>query len=135
MWPTENPVDGYICEAINEAKGTASATLSKYFEKPVHLVYKGSLPRKIAPTTSFPDLDATAKYQDMYPMLVLSEESMAAVENELQSHIGTQGIDERWRTDKVPIERYVYLCSVVRQTRIGTDWHLIDFGVTGSGRI
>ena len=110
MWPEHNPVDGYICESINEAKGTASATLSEYFEKPVHLVYKGPLPRKIAPTTSFPSLDATAKYQDMYPMLVLSEESMAAIEMELQSRIGTQGIDERWRTDKVPIERQVYFC-------------------------
>jgi len=106
MWPTHNPVDGYICEAIGEAKGSASVTLSRYFEKPVHLVYKGSLPRKIAPTTTFPDLDATAKYQDMYPMLVLSDESTAAVENELQSYIGTQGIDERWRVDKVPIERF-----------------------------
>ncbi|KIM47725.1 hypothetical protein M413DRAFT_439401 [Hebeloma cylindrosporum] len=106
MWPEHNPVDGYICESINEAKGTASATLSRYFEKPVHLVYKGSLPRKIAPTTSFPALDATAKYQDMYPMLVLSEESTGAIEKELQSHIGTQGIDERWRTDSVPIERF-----------------------------
>jgi hypothetical protein len=58
-------MDGYICEAINEAKGTASATLSKYFQMPVHLAYKGSLSRKIAPTTSFPDLEATAKYQYM----------------------------------------------------------------------
>lgn len=107
MWPGHNPVDGYICESINEAKGTASAKLSKYFEKPVHLVYKGSLPRKIAPTTSFPGLDATAKYQDMYPMLVLSEESTATIEEELRSRIGTQGIDERWRTDNVPIERFV----------------------------
>jgi hypothetical protein len=106
LWPTHDPVDGYICESTIGPKGAPSAILSKYFEKPVHLVYKGPQLRQIDPTTSFPQLNATAKYQDMYPLLVLSEESTWAVENELRGHVGTQGIDERWKTAKVPIERF-----------------------------
>ncbi|KAF8963903.1 MOSC N-terminal beta barrel domain-containing protein [Flammula alnicola] len=106
LWPGHNPLDGYICESAVGPKGVPSEMLSKYFEKPVHLVYKGPQPRKIDATTLFPELNATAKYQDMYPLLVLSEESTVVVEKELRGHVGTQGIDERWRTDSVPIERF-----------------------------
>jgi len=106
LWPTHDPLDGYICESITGTKEKPSSTLSKFLGKPVHLLYKGPQPRLIDPTTSFPDLNATAKYQDMYPLLVLSEESTVAVENELRGHVGTQGIDERWKTDSVPIERF-----------------------------
>lgn len=42
----------------------------------------------------------------MYPMLVLSEESMVQVDDHLRKHVGTQGIDAKWSTDSVPIERY-----------------------------
>ncbi|KAH9486404.1 Mitochondrial amidoxime-reducing component 1 [Psilocybe cubensis] len=106
LWPTHDPVDGYICESINGPKDGPSTILSKYFEKPVHLIYKGPQPRPIDPTASFPDLKATAKYQDMYPLLVLSEESTVAIEKQLRGYVGTQGIDERWRTDTVPIQRF-----------------------------
>lgn len=99
-------MDGYICESNAGPKGTASAILSKYFGKSVHLVTKGPKPRQVAPTTSFPDLKSTSKYQDMYPMLVLSEESMVQVDDHLRKHVGTQGIDAKWSTDSVPIERY-----------------------------
>ena len=43
----------------------------------------------------------------MYPLLVLSEESTDMVDAEVQSRVGTQGIDERWRYENVVIERYV----------------------------
>lgn len=43
----------------------------------------------------------------MYPLLVLSEESTVAVENELRGHVGTQGIEEYWKDERVPIERSV----------------------------
>ncbi|KAF8808035.1 hypothetical protein BYT27DRAFT_7099211 [Phlegmacium glaucopus] len=105
LWPTHDPVDGYICESIAGQPGS-SATLSKYFEKPVHLVFKGPNPRPIPPTTSFPDLKATAKYQDLYPLLVLSEESTKMIDAEVKSRVGTQQIDERWRKENVAIERF-----------------------------
>jgi len=107
LWPTHDPLDGYIGESISGPSGTASSILSKYFERPVHLVFKGPQPRPIDPTFSFPNLVATAKYQDMYPLLVLSEESIVPIEEELRGHVGTQGIDERWKVDSVFIERCV----------------------------
>lgn len=107
LWPTHDPLDGYICESIVGFKDAPSTSLSNYFGKPVHLIYKGPRPRPIDPTTSFPELDATAKYQDMYPLLILSEESTDAVEHELRGHVGKQGIEERWSQDKITIERCV----------------------------
>lgn len=106
IWPTHDKVDGYICESLSSDTPSPSSILSKYFGKPVHLIYKGPRPRPIDPTTSFPDLKATAIYQDMYPLLVLSEESTTLLEQELRGHVGTQGIHERWKTDPVPIERF-----------------------------
>jgi uncharacterized protein len=75
--------------------------------KEVHLVYKGPKPRVIDTTVRFPELKATAKYQDMYPLLVLSEESISPINEELRKHVGTQGIKDTWKTDSVVIERYV----------------------------
>lgn len=112
MWPTHPPMDGYICESLTGPRGTASATLSKYFGKPVHLIRKGHNPRRIDPTVMFPELDATAKYQDMYPLLVLSEESTVEIDTELRKHVGSQGIAENWSVDNVPIERCVSADSV-----------------------
>lgn len=106
LWPKHEPIDGYICESITGHPGTPSAILSKYFEKPVHLVLKGPNPRLADPTTSFPDLKTTVKIQDMYPLLVLSEESTDIVDAEVRSRVGTQEIDERWRYENVVIERY-----------------------------
>jgi uncharacterized protein YcbX len=105
MWPDHPPVDGYVCEALSSDKGTASANLSRYFGKPVHLVFKGPRPRSINPTPAFPDLVATAKYQDMYPLLILSAESMAAIEDEVQKHMDTLNVDKEWATRSVVIER------------------------------
>ncbi|TFK41978.1 MOSC N-terminal beta barrel domain-containing protein [Crucibulum laeve] len=107
LWPTHGPIDGYICESLSPSPSpSASAILSKYFDKPVHLVFKGPRPREIDPTTTFPELKATAWYQDMYPLLVLSEESTVSVEEELRERVGTQGIEEGWRTGRVVIERF-----------------------------
>jgi len=115
IWPTHDKVDGYICESLSSDTPSPSSVLSKYFGKPVHLIYKGPRPRPIDPTTSFPDLEATAFYQDMYPLLVLSEESTSLLEHELRGYVGTQGIHERWKTDPVPIERYVQLSATIRE--------------------
>jgi uncharacterized protein len=60
----------------------------------------------------FPQLDATTNYPDGYPLLVLSEESVESVEKELRGHVGKQGIDERWKTDSLVIERFSFLWSL-----------------------
>lgn len=41
----------------------------------------------------------------MYPMLILSEENVQAVEEEVRPLVGTQGIDGRWGDAKIMIER------------------------------
>jgi len=107
MWGTS--LDGYICETpplMPSASGRSPSTiLSEYLEKPVQLVYKGGRPRPCDKTSLFPELEATAVYQDGYPLLVLSEENVEAVEKELRGHVGTQGIEERWATDRIVVER------------------------------
>jgi len=106
MRPDNPPLDGYVCEALSTDKGTASAILSQYFGKPVHLVFKGPRPRPIEPTLGFPDLVGTAKYQDMYPMLILSAESMSAIEDELRHQMDRLNIDEEWATKSIVVERF-----------------------------
>ena len=103
IWPTHDPVDAYIARSASGPD--PSTALSQYFGRPVHLVYKGPRPRVIDPTDSFPQLEATAKYQDMYPLLVLSEESIGPIDQEMKKHVGTQGIEESWKDGGVVIER------------------------------
>lgn len=106
LWPTEDPVDGYIGQSIaGSPADTPTSVLSKYFGKPVHLIYKGPRARPIETTTDFPELKATTWYQDGYPILVLSEESMDDVNKETKQRIGLQGISEAWKEDTVAIRR------------------------------
>ncbi|KAI0640288.1 MOSC N-terminal beta barrel domain-containing protein [Trametes polyzona] len=93
---------------------TPSEILSDYFERPVHLVMKGPTARVCPPTLAFPELSETAKFQDGYPFLVASEESLGEVSRVVSAfaqddspdrRIG--GIDrDRWREGKVEIERF-----------------------------
>lgn len=106
IFPAQGPVDGYICEPLNGEGPSPSVELSKYMGKSVHLVYKGPRPRTADATLRFPELKATSKYQDMYPLLVLSEESVSPINEELRKHVGTQGIQESWKTNSVAIERF-----------------------------
>lgn len=106
IFPTMKPVDGYICESLNGEGPSPSAELSKYMGKAVHLVYKGPRPRVADATLRFPELKATSKYQDMYPLLVLSAESVTPINEEVRKHVGTQGIQDSWKTDNVVIERF-----------------------------
>lgn len=99
-------IDGHIVTPLDDTSGNATESLSEYFGKPCYLVYKGTKERYVEPTIEFPDLKATAKYQDGYPILVLSEESMGLVEKEVRSRIGQQGVEENWKEDKVHYRRF-----------------------------
>lgn len=102
-------LDGYICQAINETSSSntvPSVTISKFLKREVLLVRKGPRPRPCRPTPSFPDLDATFHYQDGYPLLVCSEESLLALREQIQGQVGVQGVDERWKKDELVMERY-----------------------------
>ena len=105
------PIDGYICKALpfspeSEEAPSPSEVLSAFLGKDLNLVWKGPKLRVCDPTPVFPELKATTDYADGYPFLVLSEESVEAVEEELRFHVGTQGIEEHWSTDRIIIERF-----------------------------
>jgi len=108
-------VDGYICETLDPTSPSPSEVLSKYFGRPVHLVVKGPKRRACGPTQTFPDLDASAVYQDGFPLLVTSDESLERVGDEINRWAGggvggesIWGIDDLWKTGRVPIERCVH---------------------------
>ncbi|KAJ4470815.1 hypothetical protein J3R30DRAFT_3300001 [Lentinula aciculospora] len=104
LWGHE--VDGFVCENQNPKGRSPSTILSEYFERPVHLTVKGNKPRPCDPTDSFPGLKATTLYQDGYPLLVLSEESIDVLHEEIRSRVGIQGISDQWSKQEFVIERF-----------------------------
>lgn len=117
MW--RNAVDGFICES--HFGRSPSTIMSEYFGRPVHLIVKGNAPRPCDPTDSFPELKATTCYQDGYPLLVLSEESIEVLHHEIRARVGTQGIEDKWSKQEFVIERY--LSSVFVLPRLSDGWH------------
>ncbi|KAJ3534892.1 hypothetical protein NM688_g7061 [Phlebia brevispora] len=108
-------MDGFICEPLSPSDPSPTEILSEYLGKKVHLMMKGPTPRSCPPTTSFPDLDANSVYQDGYPLLVASEESLHAVGENIKkaAAIGPDGPNkiggmdyERWADEDIPIERF-----------------------------
>lgn len=106
-------VDGYICQALDPGSPSPSEALSKYFDRPVHLVMKGPKRRPCNATRTFPDLDASAVFQDMFPLLVASEESIEKVGDEVNGWANGEadgesigGMDDSWKTSRVAIERF-----------------------------
>lgn len=90
--------------------------LSAFLGRAVHLVYKGPRPRPCPPTYEFPALNATAVYQDGFPLLVASEESLAAVQDRVRACAADGGksrggvglgVQEKWREEELAMERYV----------------------------
>jgi uncharacterized protein YcbX len=79
--------------------------MSRFLKRDVYLVRKGPRPRPCAPTLDFPNLEATFHYQDGYPLLVCSEESLRAVQERTRVQVGVQGVDERWKKDELVMER------------------------------
>ena len=115
LWGQDD-IDGYICESVSSSssssnsKNVPSETLSRFLARDVYLVLKGARPRPCDPTLDFPQLEASANYQDGYPLLVASEESLGAVQTRMRSEVGNQGVAERWKEDDLVMERYVFAC-------------------------
>lgn len=134
-------IDGYICEALDVTSPSPSEVLSEYFGRPVHLVVKGPKRRACNPTQTFPDLAASAVYQDGFPLLVASDESLEKVGDEINRWASGEvngesigAIDDLWKASRVPIERCVpvHPCPVCWGYEGGSDPHL---NVLGSGQI
>ena len=113
-------VQGYVCASLEPESRSPSEILSDYFGRSVHLVMKGPRVRPCGPTDAFPDLKASAVFQDGYPFLVASEESLGEVgrvvsrfaqDDTPQGRIG--GIDrDKWRDGGVNIERCVVFLRI-----------------------
>jgi uncharacterized protein len=73
----------------------------------VHLVYQGPKLRVCDPTKAFPELDAKIRYQDGYPLLFISEESLESVQTSVRPLVGVQGIAQEWTEKKLEMERSV----------------------------
>ncbi|KAI0321378.1 MOSC N-terminal beta barrel domain-containing protein [Amylostereum chailletii] len=87
-------LDGYVTEALGPEPTLCSDILTKFFGKPVHLLYKGPRNRAAPPTWSFPKLSATVAFQDAYPLMMSSEESFKRTVNM---------VDE-WYTKQVSVQ-------------------------------
>jgi len=103
LWGQKD-IQGYICET--SAGRSPSAILSEYIGYPVHLVAKGPRVRSCAPTMRFPKLDAPSYFQDGYPLLLVSEESVSAVQERIRDMVGTQGIGDKWAEEELAVERF-----------------------------
>ncbi len=118
-------VQGYVCPSSEPGTRSPSEILSDYFGRAVHLVMKGPRVRPCPPTWAFPDLEASAVFQDGYPFLVASEESLQEVRRVVSQFAQDEtpagrigGIDrERWRDGGVNIER----CAMSRAVSEGTE--------------
>ncbi|KAG6916754.1 hypothetical protein DXG01_005499 [Tephrocybe rancida] len=106
-------LDGYIGHSLplpspctTSTPSRASAIASLYFGKPVHLAYKGPRPRVSERTDTFPSLDATTVFQDGYPLLLMSRESMGELEGEIRQRVGVMGVGEEWKDGRVEVRRF-----------------------------
>ncbi|KAF8844115.1 hypothetical protein BDN67DRAFT_895589, partial [Paxillus ammoniavirescens] len=103
LWGKKD-IEGYICETITGQ--SPSAVLSEYFGYPVHLVVKGPRVRICPPTARFPKLDAPSYFQDGFPLLLVSEESIEAVQERIRDMVGIQGVGEKWEKEELVVERF-----------------------------
>lgn len=76
--------DAYIVQALpGSGSLDPSAAFSKYLDRDVLLVYKGPTPRVVGPLPTFPDLKSSANFQDGWPILVATEESLVDVQKKV----------------------------------------------------
>ncbi|KAH0837899.1 hypothetical protein J3R83DRAFT_6129 [Lanmaoa asiatica] len=138
LWDQKD-IQGYICETT--AGRSPSTILSEYIGYPVHLVVKGPRVRSCQPTLRFPKLDAPSYFQDGYPLLLVSEESVGAVQERIRDMVGTQGICDKWAKDELEIERFrpnivfkgagmPFVEDVMAELSISSDKEAVD-GMTG----
>ena len=106
-------MDAYICRSASSSGPSPSDVLSEFLGKDVHLIMKGPTPRMCPPTLAFPDLKAKFVFQDGYPLLVASEESLAEVGRVIGAYAASESPEaqigqldrERWRGGDIKIER------------------------------
>ena len=106
-------IDGFITRPIDPSLPSTlvSDTLSAYFNKPVHLTYKGPRLRSAYPTLTNPTLSVGVDYHDGYPLLMASNESFEAVRAMIEQWVvnqpdGKVGKDVPGHLKTLKIERF-----------------------------
>lgn len=109
-WITK-PISGpYTMTFHSESDAnSASSVLTKFFGYPVYLLFKGPSRRMVDATPSHPHLPKTtsAKFQDGYPFLVASVESLVAVEDVVHelAEDETNKLGDEWKSRSLEMER------------------------------
>ncbi|KEP52823.1 importin-9 protein [Rhizoctonia solani 123E] len=106
-------LDAYVVESTSaESTASPSALLSSYLGRDVLLVLKGPMHRAARPTSTHPDLEVGFRFQDGFPLLLATTESLAAVQDKIRrSAAGEEGwkvggITSQWQTDELVMERF-----------------------------
>ncbi|KAG8742537.1 hypothetical protein FRC10_001304 [Ceratobasidium sp. 414] len=105
-------LNAYVAESLSPTEPSPSSLLSSFLGRDVLLVLKGPKRRAVETTSTHPDLDAEVRFQDGFPLLLATTESLAAVQERVRhSANGVQGwkvggITPRWQTEELVMERF-----------------------------
>ncbi|TCD68300.1 hypothetical protein EIP91_011159 [Steccherinum ochraceum] len=108
-------MDGYIVQPLKPSDPNPHHILSAYFKRDVLLMMKGPEDRYAEGTDAFPTLEAYVKYQDAYPLLIASEESLQAINDAKDRAVDADDTDpskvsgikkDKWNKRKIEIERF-----------------------------
>ncbi|KAH7338871.1 MOSC N-terminal beta barrel domain-containing protein [Rhizoctonia solani] len=109
----DKDLDAYVAQSSSsDSTASPSEILSSYLDREVLLVLKGPKRRAACPTASHPDLDVGYRFQDEFPLLIATTESLAAVQEKVRlSAAGAEGwkvggITSQWENDELVIERF-----------------------------
>lgn len=98
-------LDAYVCESTRptEAGLSPSDTISKYLERPALFIVKGPSPRMAQPTPSAPNLEAAFQFQDGYPLMVLSMETIQDVSERVLQAVRNE---EGWAVAGIDLDKW-----------------------------
>ncbi|CAL1693880.1 unnamed protein product [Somion occarium] len=108
-------MDGYIVQPLLPSDPSPNDILTEYMGRRVFFMMKGPTPRECPSTAAFPNLKATAVFQDGFPLLFASEESLQDVAQTVRTAASGDensfgkigGLDnDRWKDGNVEIERF-----------------------------
>lgn len=108
-------LDGHVVQrepGISDAP-SPSEIISKFLGRKCYLVYKGPMHRQVKETVSHPTLHetSTAAYQDGYPLLITTKESLGKLQEVVELSAledprwTVGGITSKWTDEEVIMER------------------------------
>ncbi|KAG9127316.1 hypothetical protein FRC07_014849 [Ceratobasidium sp. 392] len=105
-------LNAYVAQSLSPDGPSPSSLLSSFLGRNVLLVLKGPMRRAVETTSTHPDLDAEVRFQDGFPLLLTTTESLAAVQERVRhSANGAEGwkvggITSKWQSEELVMERF-----------------------------